>query len=846
MSRSNAETRLERYRQKRDFRVTTEPQGANASAAPDDAQSGRYVMHHHAARNDHFDLRLEQNGVLRSWALPRGPSMAPGEKRLAVEVEDHPLEYGDFEGVIPAGEYGGGTVMLWDAGHWICHQQSESRIDLALHGNKLRGRWTLTRMRDKGKRKQNQWLFIKRSDDDGPLPEPDDRSIASGRTMAEIAADHDREWAGPQPMPDVAKLPGARRAAWPGTLTPQLATLADNLPDGDWLHEIKLDGYRILVHLEQGRVQLMTRNGQDWRDRFPALARQLAAWPVQSAILDGEIVALQADGVTSFAKLQQALAEQRTDALIYHAFDLLYLNGTSLTHCTNLARKQALADVMSALGDMPGGRVRYTDHLHGDGAPLLDRLCELGLEGLIAKRADSTYQQRRTRSWLKLKCARHDEFVVGGFTPPNGQRDAFGALLLGAWNAQGQFVYAGRVGTGFSRKQLKSLHTRLSKFQIPKSPFLATPPDSKGATWVTPALVVEVAYAERTRDGVLRHPSFRGVREDRNAGGIMMTHPERSTATPATAGRRSAPARRKTENAEVEGVRLTHPDRVLYPQQGMTKLALAQFYQSIAAVVLPGLIGRPLSLLRCPEGLATECFFQKHPRQMLAERVPRIHIKGKTSAGDYVYVQELADLIALVQAGVMELHPWGSRVDDLEHPDQLVFDLDPDEGISWRRTVAVAHQMAERLTDLELTPFVRTTGGKGLHIVVPLVPRAGWDDSKAFARALCQRMADDQPTQLTTNLLKAKRRGRIFLDYLRNGRGATAVASYTVRARPGAPVAVPIRWDELTVAMAPDRYTVDNLRRRLAALKQEPWAGFDKARQPLTATLLRAVGATPS
>lgn len=844
MSRSEAENRLERYRQKRDFKLTAEPQGSSGDTARASARAGRYVMHHHAASHDHFDLRLEQHGVLRSWALPRGASLKPGEKRLAVEVEDHPLEYGDFEGVIPPGEYGGGTVMLWDAGHWVCLKQADGRIDLELHGTKLHGRWTLTRMRDSGKRKQNQWLFIKRSDEHGPLAEPDDRSIASGRTMAEIAADQDRSWPGQQPLPAVASIPGARKAPWPGTLSPQLASLAERAPDGDWFHEIKLDGYRILAHLEDGRVRLITRNGQNWSDRFPALARQLAAWPVERAVLDGEIVALQPDGVTSFAALQQALAEQRTDALIFHVFDLLYLNDTLLTGCANLDRKLALAELMAALGDLPGGRIRYTDHLHGDGGPLLNRVCEMGLEGLIAKRAASTYQSRRSRNWLKLKCARHDEFVVGGYTPPTGQRNAFGALLLGAWNAQGQFIYAGRVGTGFSRQQLDRLRARLDQSPAEKMPFLKRPPNSRGATWITPAMVVEVAYTERTRDGVLRHPTFRGVREDRDAGDILMPHPERST--PAAPPQRTAPARRQRDSVEVEGVRITHPDRVLYPQQGMTKLALAHFYQSIASAVLPGLIGRPLSLLRCPEGLATECFFQKHPHKVLAAQVPRIHIQGKNSAGDYVYVQELPHLIALVQAGVMELHPWGSRVEDLERPDQLVFDLDPDEGISWRRTVEVAHQLREQLAALKLAPFVRTTGGKGLHIVVPLTPRAGWDDAKAFARALCQRMADEQPTHLTTNLLKEKRRGRIFLDYLRNGRGATAVASYTVRARPGAPVAVPIRWDELTVALASNRYTVDNLRRRLAALKQDPWVDFDSARRPLTASLLRAVGAPSS
>lgn len=834
--------RLERYRQKRDFHRTAEPAGG-ARQAVAQAGTGRYVMHHHAASHDHFDLRLEQDGVLRSWALPRGASLAPGEKRLAVEVEDHPLEYGDFEGVIPAGEYGGGTVMLWDEGHWICDKQNADRIDLQLCGTKLQGRWTLTRMRGKRERDPRSWLFIKRSDDNNrPLPAPDDRSVVSGRSMAEIAADHDRQWpARPQRQkaPDVSALPGARRARWPSVLAPQLASLADAVPGGEWFYEIKFDGYRILAHIDEGQVRLMTRNGQDWRERFPALARQLAAWPVRRAILDGEVVALRQDGISDFSRLQRALSEQRTDELVYQAFDLLYLDDTRLTGCGNLVRKQALAGLMQSLGDLPGGRVRYTDHLQGQGEALRTRLCEMGLEGLIAKRAQGTYQSRRSRDWLKLKCARHDEFVVGGYTPPSGTREMFGALLLGAWSAQGQFVYAGRVGTGFSQRQLRDIRARLDAMAQPAPPFVTRPPDSRGAVWVTPSLVVEVAYSERTRDGVLRHPAFHGLREDRDAGEIMMSHPERQSATTARPSRRA----RADDTAEVAGVRITHPDRVLYPRQGMTKLALAQFYQRHADQVLPGLQARPLSLLRCPEGLQTECFFQKHPTRPIAERVPRIRIAGKSGSSEYVYVQELADLIALVQAGVMELHPWGSRVDDLERPDQMVFDLDPETGVPWRRTVEQAHALRERLAGIGLASFVRTTGGKGLHLVVPLTPRAGWDEVKQFARAVCERHAESSPGLLTINPLKQKRRGKIFLDYLRNGRGATAVASYTVRARPGAPVAVPLRWDELTVAVTADRYTVDNLRRRLAALRSDPWVGFDAARQPLTTAMLRAAGA---
>lgn len=833
--------RLANYREKRDFERTPEPAGERAASD----QGNRYVMHKHAASHDHFDLRLEQDGVLRSWALPKGASLEAGEKRLAVEVEDHPLEYGDFEGVIPKGEYGGGTVMLWDHGYWNpSGKQRKDRIDLVLNGEKLRGAWTLTRMggRAGGKNGRN-WLLIKRSDD-LPHPEPDEHSVVSGRTMEQIAADRDRTWGSQQKVeePPRGKTLKGARARRDEDVVPQLATLSDTLPEGDWLYEIKFDGYRILAHLNHGEVRLMTRNGKDWSARFAELAATLAALPIKQAVLDGEVVALLPDGISSFRHLQEALSHRDTGELFYQVFDLPVLDGQDLSAVPNIKRKQALKQLLDAAGVTALGRVRYTDHLSEQGPALLERICQMGLEGIIAKRAQGNYQQRRSKQWLKVKCVQYEEFVVGGFTAPSGSRYGFGSLLLGAYDEQGRLSYAGRVGTGFNGRQLKSIHQGLSATEIERSPFAKRPPDSKGAHWVEPLLVIEVEFTERTRDGVLRHPAFRGLREDRDAREIRWDNPERQqSSAPESAGQpppTPKPTPRRDE-ARVAGVRITHPDRVLYPEQGLTKVGLARFYESIEQWVLPGLIGRPLSLLRCPEGLQTECFFQKHPRRPISDRLPRISIEESGGLADYVYVKNLADLVSLIQAGVMELHPWGSRVDRVEQPDLMVFDLDPSSDVPWSTTVAQAHGLRERLDDLGLASFVRVTGGKGVHLVVPLRRRAGWNDIKAFARAVCERHARSDPRLLTTNMSKAKREGKIYLDYLRNGRGATAVASYSVRARPGAPVAVPLRWEELTEAMAPNRYTVDNLRRRLAALKQDPWAGFDKARRNLTVAMKR-------
>lgn len=845
--------RLEEYRRKRDFARTREPAGGTSADAP----SGTlYVMHKHAASHDHFDLRLEQDGVLRSWALPKGPSLEPGEKRLAVEVEDHPLEYADFEGVIPEKAYGGGTVMLWDRGTWqLKGRPKQDRIDIQLDGQRLKGSWTLARMSGKRQDKHGRnWLMIKRHDDkprlDDSLTVDLDESVASGRSMGEIAEDRDNTWGSSgdsgksaSAPPDPSALDGARKAKLPREVKPQLATLAREVPTkGNWIHEIKLDGYRLLARLEQGDVRLVTRNGKDWTHRFPGIVRALEPLPVESALLDGEVVAMGNDGISRFGQLQEALSSGRTSALVYQLFDLPYLEGHDLMNVTLLERKRTLAALLDAAG-MKEGTIRYSDHIETQGEAFYERACHLGLEGIICKRADSRYQQKRSRDWLKVKCVSHEEFVVGGYTDPGGSRSGFGSLLMGAYTKQG-LAYAGRVGTGFNNRLLEQLSATLQELETKRSPFHGSVPDNRSVHWVRPELVIEVEFTERTRDGRLRHPVFRGLREDRNPEEIRMTPTKEMAAeSPAAESKTSgSTAGKRKDETSLLGVRLTSPDRVLFPEQGLTKLDLARFYDQIHEWVLPHLARRPLSLVRCPQGRDDECFFQKHPRRAIPASVPRLDVPEKKGSAEYVYVESAADLVGLVQAGALEIHPWGSRIDHLEQPDYLVFDLDPDAGIAWKEILRVAGTLRERLESLGLTPFLRTTGGKGLHLVVPLEPSADWDRAKAFARGVAEAHARDDPKRLTTNMSKAKREGRIFIDYLRNGRGATAVASYTVRARRNAPVAVPIRWDELNAALRADRYNVENLRRRLAALREDPWANFAEAARPLDADLLKRVG----
>jgi bifunctional non-homologous end joining protein LigD len=643
----------------------------------------------------------------------------------------------------------------------------------------------------------------------------------------------------------------------PAWIAPQLATLVATPPPGDdWVHEIKLDGYRILLRIAGGRARLLTRNRQDWTERFPAVAEAAAALPVKEALLDGEIVALDAAGVSSFQALQRAADLGTGRSLVYVAFDLLFLDGRDLRPQPLLARKKELARLLEGRR----GPLRYSEHFDAPGREVYARACRMALEGIVSKRKQAPYTSGRGQAWLKVKCVARQEFVIGGYTDPEGARAEFGSLLLGVHEPDGRLLYAGRVGTGFSHAMLAALGKRLRQLGQRESPFAADGPrpPMRGAHWVKPVLVGEVAFTEWTRDGLLRHPAFEGLREDKPAGAVVR---ERARAPrPAPAKRRlqggsdakPAPAKRRLQGGSaaevaVAGVRLTHPDRVLYPDQAITKLALARYYEAVADWIVPHVADRPLSLVRCPAGQGGQCFYQKHAGPGVSSEVKRVRLResgGGTAS--YLYVDDLPGLVALVQIGVLEIHPWGARVGRLDRPDRLVLDLDPAPGLPWPAVVEAAREIRGLLADLDLVGFAKTTGGKGLHVVVPLRPAAGWEALRALGEGIGAELARRAPDRYTINPLKAVRRGRIFIDYLRNVRGATAVATYSTRARPGAPVSTPVGWSELAGMARPEDFTVQTVPERLRSLRRDPWADFFSVDQAITSRTARALASRPA
>jgi bifunctional non-homologous end joining protein LigD len=898
---------LGEYRRMRRFTSTPEPVGAEVAAPGGERGSRVFVIHKHGARRLHYDLRLELNGVLKSWAVPKGPSLDPSEKRLAVHVEDHPIDYGPFEGVIPRGEYGAGAVIVWDAGTWEPLGDAEAglakgELKFRLHGRKLRGSWVLVRLRGEA----DQWLLIKEKDqqvrpggDDILTARPE--SVLSGRTLDDLTADTDAPaWhserrsgdgqaspvasaraarvtadpaapsAGPDPPAPVAgagrkraalrpgDLPGAGRAALPRDVAPQLATLVASPPAGEgWIHEVKFDGYRALCHLEAGAVRFVTRGGHDWTERFPGPATAVLGLYADSALLDGELVALRPDGHSSFERLQQALSTHSEgvafrSSLAYVVFDLLYLDGYDLRATPLTARKDMLLRLLSA--SPASAQLRFSEHIEGRGEAFYHAACEQGLEGAVCKLAAGVHRDGRTRDWLKVKCLARQEFVVGGFTDPAGARVGLGALLLGVYEGS-RLVYAGKVGTGFKERDLLELQRRLFSLQSRESPFGETVPraEVRGAHWVTPSLVVEARFGGWTSDGRLRHASFQGIREDKRADEVS-----REDAAPAGDGRRGegeavrvdaverghaevggGPPPRPTSthtahgDAEVAGMRISHPDRVVFGESGITKLEVAEYYALVWQLMEPHVSGRPLTLVRCPDGSDGSCFYQKHIESGFSRHVRTVTIREGGGPAAYPVVDSLAGLLGLVQMGTLELHAWGSPVSSIEQPDTIVFDLDPGPDVAWRRVPAAARLLRDLLRDLGLASYVKTSGGKGLHVVVPLVPQASWDQVKAFSKALAESVAVADPESFTTNMSKAKRGGRIFIDYLRNGRGATSVVAYSLRARAGAPVSAPVLWDRLGPDLRPDSVTLRSAPARLRARRSDPWDGYQEARRPL-------------
>jgi bifunctional non-homologous end joining protein LigD len=858
---------LEEYRRKRDFRRTPEPAGA-ALARKKAAAPLSFVIQEHAARRLHYDFRLELDGVLKSWAVPKGPSLDPGEKRLAVQVEDHPLDYGGFEGIIPEGQYGGGTVLLWDRGTWVPHDPdpaaayAKGMLKFELQGEKLHGNWALVRMGGKAARERRQnWLLIKERDD-AAVPHSGDAvvaenplSVETGRSLDAIASDHDRVWDSQKgeatSVHRPARIPGARKGPMPVDLKPQLATVAADAPSGpDWVHEIKYDGYRLFARIEHGKVRLITRNGLDWTGKFPELARAFGGLPLDTALIDGELVCLAADGTTSFSDLQDAISSGKTGALNFFAFDLVYRDGWDLTGGSLDDRKSALAGIIPPDAH---GLLRYSDHQAGQGPAVLRQARSLGLEGVVSKRCDAPYRAGRGTSWLKVKCRNREEFVVIAFTDPEGRREGFGSLLVGYYDPSGTLRYAGRVGTGFSAARLADLRPRFDSLAV-RDPPVALPKGAprKGVHWIEPRLVAEVEFAGWTADAILRHASFQGLREDKDPREVVHD-PSPGTSTPAMTpttkrARPGPPAPEMSEPARdgsivFERVRLTHPDRVLYPEDGFTKLDLARYYAAVRDWALPQLARRPLTLVRSPGGQGKPSFYQKHLGKGAPDAIGHVDVTEDGETEAYPVVADLAALIGLVQMDVLEIHPWGSTVDKIDTPDRITFDLDPEEGLPWQRVTEAALGIREALLVIGLQSFAKTTGGKGLHVVVPLQPRLGWDEVKAFTKWVADQLVAHSPDGFTANQSKRARQGRIYIDYLRNARGATAIGAYSPRARPGAPVSTPLFWEEVEKGIRPEGFTIATVPQRLASLDTDPWAEIGKLRQSIGAAVRRRMRA---
>jgi bifunctional non-homologous end joining protein LigD len=905
---------LEVYRKKRKFGVTAEPRGRKSRRA-----GHRYVIQKHAATRLHYDLRLELDGVMKSWAVTRGPSLDPGEKRLAVHVEDHPIEYNSFEGTIPRGEYGGGTVMIWDRGRWVPDGDphkgyAKGHLDFVLEGEKLHGRWHLVRMRGRDRDRHENWLLIKGRDEEArsgrqaDILEEEPLSVASGRSMDEIASGKGKKrvWhsnrkpgrsaadgrpqsqrefraelqaqARPRPKPGAERRISGRPAAkgkagakgrsaakaaipvearrsgdlargnrgrgrLPDFVPPSLATLHSAPPEGaEWIHEIKFDGYRIEARLDHGRVRLLTRKQLDWTHRFERIAEAVAALPADTALLDGELVVENESGVSSFSLLQTDLKEGREDRFVYWVFDLLHLDGRDFTTEPLTARKAALHGL---LRDQPrDGPIRYAEHFTERGSVIFEHARDLGLEGIVSKLRGAPYRSGRSETFIKTKTHNEQEFVVAGFTPSTAMPNAVGALTV-AFHESGKLRYAGRVGTGYTHRTARDLWRRLNVLRIDRAP-VDLPKDErrKNVIWVKPEMVIEAEFRGLTHDGLLRQASYKGLREDKPASEVVRERPAEEARASQRAMRKSS-SRKWSEgrtkqsrplaraggsgaaNVEIADVHLTHPDRVYWADVGVTKKELADYYVDVWKLMAPHLVERPLAIVRCPDGTAGECFFQKHIASNIKDSPLRHVVESKEH--DVIAVEKLSDLVELAQFGALEIHVRGSRMGRLEVCDRIVFDLDPGEDVGWKEIVAAAQETRDRLKAQKLKSFVKLSGGKGIHVVVP-VAGADWDSAKRFTARLAAGMAADSPQRYLAKMTKSLRQGKIFIDYFRNSREATSVAVYSTRARVGAPISMPLSWEALARTTSSNQFTLLNAKRHL---KADPWAEIGKVRQKL-------------
>ena len=825
---------IETYNRKRDFSKTKEPRGRKLKGTGDS-----FVVQKHAASRLHWDFRLELDGVLKSWAVPKGPSLDPGENRLAMRTEDHPLDYGTFEGTIPKGEYGGGTVMLWDQGRWIPDPRKdpsktieEGHLHFTLEGDRMKGEWVMFRLKPKPGEKAEPWMLKKVTDDFADADDGDAlvdncvTSVTTGRTMAEIASGED-VWH----SKGAAKTGRAKKSAGkapPPFAEPQLATLVDDVPPGDaWIHEIKYDGYRLLLSVGDGVATAWTRNGLDWSDKFKSLVKAAARLPAGS-LIDGEAVALDDDGRPSFQLLQSTLKGGGAP-LAFYAFDLLIDRGKDIRKLPNIERKARLAALLE--GVRPP--LLYGDHVVGRGEEMFEAVCAQGGEGVISKKASATYSGTRTRNWLKIKCIQRQEFVIIGWSESDKRR-GFRSLLLAA-KAGRKLTYAGKVGTGFNDQLIEELMERMEPLAVDKAAVEVPRPERKGAHWLKPKLVAEIAFAQFTDDGILRHPSFIGLREDKPAKDVVREVPKH-TKDVAKAAKPAKPKKKSAahKTAADFGIEISSADRVIFPENGVTKGDLADYYATVAPLIMVDSADRPMTLIRFPSGRTGQSFFQKHDAGTFGPQVKHIPIKEKDgSTEDYLYFDGIEGLLACVQMGTIEFHGWGSKVDKVEYPDRLVFDLDPDVGLDFGNVKEAAKLLRELLKGLGLESFPLLTGGKGLHVVVPLDASEDWPTVKSFAERFSRAIAEAEPKLFTANIRKEQRKGRIFLDWLRNQRGATAVLPYSARGRDGAPVAAPVTWKELDDYDSGHHYSVNDADELLKRAKSKALAGWGKAKQAL-------------
>jgi bifunctional non-homologous end joining protein LigD len=874
------DAQLERYRSMRDFSVTAEPAGkAKATKLPELP----FCIQKHAASHLHYDFRLGWNGVLKSWACAKGPSYNVKDRRLAVQVEDHPIEYGGFEGIIPAGQYGGGTVMLWDQGTWEPQPEypdvdaglHDGHLKFLMHGTKMKGKWALIRMAPRPKETKPNWLLIKEHDEferppeAEPVTEAEPNSVVTGRSLEQIAANQDHIWNSNRPektspapaapkarkpaasalhAADLAKLPKELQLSF---LKPQLALETKSPPDtAGWLHELKLDGYRIQGRKDGAKVQMLTRSGLNWTARMTAIAAEVARLPCEACTLDGEVVVLAPDGTSNFADLQAAFQEGARNPLTYFCFDLLHLDGRNPRDLPLIERKKLLADLLlQADPDL----LQVSEHLETSGVEMFHRACELHAEGIVSKRATAAYSGTRNSDWLKSKCLHEQEFVIGGYTLPGKGKaggPGLGALLLGYYDDKKILIYAGRTGTGFTEKFAATLRKRLHALETAKAAFQSMTTDARrGAIWVQPTLVAQVRFATWTADEQVRQAAFLGLREDKAAKDVRR---ETAAPTPKSAESKSRsahpadarPAKKPAAEHKTEHppIRLTHPDKVLDPASRLSKQQLADYYWAVSANMLPHLAERALSLVRVPEGIDHEHFYQKHVTHMLPPGFESVDVPDKKTGKveKYISLSTREAIASLAQISVLEVHPWGSLADDLERPDRLVIDLDPDEALPWSTLADAAGEVRKRLKLLGLESFLKTTGGKGLHVVIPVVPELEWPAIKTLCHNFVLAMERANPNLYLTKMTKAARTGKIYLDYLRNERGATAVAPWSPRARANVGVAVPLSWPELKLLERPI-FNIGNFAEWRARLKKDPWAKMGEVRQQITAEARRSL-----